>query len=140
MKLLSFALIAALGVGLASCAVIIEGTSQDIKVVTSPGDATCVFEREGQTIGTIPSTPGLLTVRKSKYDITIKCNKPGFHEALYLNHSGTTATIAANIVVDLILTAGISSIVDSATGADNKYDPVVNIALVPIDQRPPSVP
>jgi hypothetical protein len=40
--------------------------------------------------------------------------------------------IGANIAADLILTAGLSSIVDSADGADNKYDSVVNISLVPL--------
>ena len=84
------------------------------------------------SIGTVVSTPGKLTVRKSKYDITVKCNKSGYQEASYLNHSGVSATIAANVAADLILTAGISSIVDSANGADNKYDSVVNISLIPI--------
>ena len=32
-----------------------------------------------------------------------------------------TAVIAANIAADVLFTAGISSIVDSADGADNKY-------------------
>src|SRR5262245_22443730 len=106
-------------VALCGCVSVFEGTSQDIAVNTTPADATCVFEREGQPIGSIAGTPGKLTVRKSKYDITVKCNKPGYQEATYLNHSGTSATIAANVAVDLILTLGISSIVDSANGADN---------------------
>ncbi len=67
-----------------------------------------------------------------KYDITIKCNKPGYQEAAYLNHSGVSATIATNIAVDIVLTLGVASIVDSANGADNKYDSVVNITLVPV--------
>ena len=94
------------------CASVFEGTHEDISVVTNPVGATCTFEREGKPIGSVVNTPGTLTVRKSKYDITIKCNKSGYQEAAYINHSGTTATIAANVAVDLILTAGISSIVD----------------------------
>ena len=132
MKSKSMAGLGALAVALSGCVSVFEGTSQDISVVTNPGAATCVFEREGMNIGTIPSTPGKLTVRKNKYDITVKCNKPGYQEAFYLNHSGVSATIAANVAADLILTAGISSIVDSATGADNKYDSVVNITMIPI--------
>ena len=121
----------ALAVSLSGCVSVFEGTSQDINVVTNPGDASCVFERQGMAIGTIANTPGLLTVRKSKYDILVKCNKPGYQQASYLNHSGVSATIAANVAADLILTAGISSIVDSANGADNKYDSVVNITMIP---------
>jgi hypothetical protein len=43
-----------------------------------------------------------------------------------------SSVVAANVAADLILTAGISSIVDSANGADNHYDPVVNISLTPV--------
>lgn len=117
---------------LASCVSVFEGTSQDISVNTTPAEASCVFEREGQSIGSLAKTPGTLTVRKSKYDITIRCDKPGYQQATYINNSGTSAAIAANIVVDILLTAGISSIVDSANGADNKYEPVVNIMMVPL--------
>jgi hypothetical protein len=125
------ALSVAAALACAGCVSVFEGTSQDIHVVTSPVDATCVFERQGQPIGTVVKTPGVLTVRKSKYDITIRCNKPGYQEAAYLNHSGVSAAIAANIVVDVVLTLGVASIIDSANGADNKYDSVVNITLIP---------
>src|SRR5579863_1355214 len=72
-----------------------------------------------------------MNAKKWKYDIDNKYNKPGVTEASYLDHSGTTNLIAGNIAADVILTAGLSSIVDSADGADNKYDSVVNISLVP---------
>ncbi|HKX07235.1 MAG TPA: hypothetical protein VJN67_03545 [Stellaceae bacterium] len=114
------------------CVSVFEGTSQDIHVATSPAGATCVFERQGQNIGSIVNTPGVLTVRKNKYDITIRCDKPGYEQASYNNHSGVSAAIAANIAVDILLTAGIASIVDSANGADNKYDSVVNLTLIPV--------
>ena len=122
---------------LGGCASIIDGTTQEISVVTNPPGATCVFYRQDQPIGTVLNTPGMLTVKRRKYDLTIKCDKPGFSQANYLNHSGTSAMIAGNIAADLILTAGISSIVDSANGADNRYDPVVNISLVPVSATAP---
>jgi hypothetical protein len=121
----------AVSIALSGCATVFEGTSQDISVVSNPPGAVCVFEREGMEVGRVQSTPGTASIRKSKYDVTVRCNKPGFAEASYLNHSGTTATIAGNIAADLVLTAGLSSIVDSADGADNKYDSAVNISLVP---------
>jgi len=123
----------------AGCVSVFEGTSEDISVNTTPSDAKCTFERQGETLGTIETTPGKLTVRKNKYDITIKCDKPRYQTASYINHSGVSSTIAANVAVDILLTAGISSIVDSANGADNKYDPVVNIMMVPVEQAQLSV-
>ena len=117
---------------LGGCASIIDGTTQEITVVSNPTGANCVFYRQDMPIGTVTNTPGMLTVKRRKYDITVKCDKPGYSQASYLNHSGTTAMIAGNIAADLILTAGISSIVDSANGADNRYDPVVNISMIPL--------
>ena len=118
---------------LSGCVSVFEGTSQDIAVVTNPTGAHCAFKRDdGRDMGSIEATPAKLTVRKSKYDLTITCKKPGYQDAAYVNHPGTSAAIAANVAVDILLTAGISSIVDSANGADNKYDSVVNITMIPI--------
>jgi hypothetical protein len=118
---------------LSGCVSVFEGTSQDISVVTNPTGAHCAFKRDdGKDMGSVEATPAKLTVRKSKYDITITCKKAGYQDAAYINHSGTSATIAANVAVDILLTAGISSIVDSANGADNKYDSVVNITMIPL--------
>ena len=91
------------------------------------------MREDGRDMGTVGSTPGKLTVRKSKYDLTVTCKKQGYQDAAYVNNSGTSATIAANVAVDLLLTAGMSSIVDSANGADNKYDSVVNITMIPLN-------
>jgi hypothetical protein len=132
MKIVAIAGLCALSVGLLGCASITEGTSQDISVVTNPAGASCVFERQGMNIGSIANTPATLNIPKRKYDVTIRCNKPGYQEATYLNHSGVTAVIAANVATDLLLTAGLSSIIDSADGADNKYDSAVNITMIPI--------
>jgi hypothetical protein len=122
----------AIGGGLSGCATVFEGTSQEISVVTNPPGAACSIDRQGMAVGTIASTPATVNVRKSKYDLMIRCSKPGYQEADYLNHSGVTATIAANVAADILLTGGLSSIVDSADGADNKYDSAVNLTLNPL--------
>ena len=100
--------------------------------MSNPPGATCVFYRQGMPIGTIQSTPGNLTVKRRKYDINIKCDKPGYAQAEYFNKSGLSSMVAGNIAADLILTAGISSIVDSASGADNEYTSSVVIGLTPL--------
>jgi hypothetical protein len=91
-----------------------------------------VLEREGQSIGSVQSTPASVMVRRRKYDITIRCNKQGFEEAVYVNNSGlASGAVAGNVAADLLLTAGLSSIIDSASGADNQYEGTVNITLIP---------
>ena len=121
-----------LGVALMSgaCSSIIEGTSQEIMVNTNPNGAKCVFNREGGVIGTIDTTPAALTVKKTKDDITVVCSKEGYQDASYLNHSGAAGATFGNI----ILGGGIGWAIDSASGADNKYDTPINITLVPKPQ------
>jgi len=107
------------------CASIIEGRSQEIMVNTSPAGASCVLTRNGESLGTITPTPGSLYLEKTKYDILITCDKKGYETATYLNHSGAAGATFGNI----ILGGGIGWAVDSAAGADNKYDTPVNVML-----------
>ncbi|MEQ9609635.1 MAG: hypothetical protein RLN99_18400 [Kiloniellaceae bacterium] len=96
-----------------------------------PG-ASCILEREGKKIGELASSPGSVTVSKTKHDITITCDKEGYQTATYINDSGwESGSGAAGIALDVILTLGISSAIDSATGADNKYESPVNNTMVP---------
>ncbi len=112
---------------LAACSSVIEGTSQEILVNTNPAGANCALEREGNIIARIPQTPGGATIKKTKHDITVRCTKDGFQEATYLNHSGAAGATFGNI----ILGGGVGWAIDSASGADNKYDSPVNVTLVP---------
>jgi hypothetical protein len=135
MKLKFFAAVAASTAALVGCATLLEGTSQEILVSTNPTGATCTFEREGQVIATINATPGAALVKRRKQDITVRCKKEGFQEAMYVNDSGlASGSVAGNVAADLLLTAGLSSIVDSASGADNQYENTVNITMIPVAQ------
>lgn len=112
---------------LGACSSIVEGTSQEIVVNTNPGGADCALIREGIVIGRVNPTPGAVTIKKTKHDITIKCDKDGFEQATYFNKSGAAGATFGNI----ILGGGIGWAIDSASGADNKYDSPVNITMVP---------
>lgn len=115
------------------CSSIVEGTSQEIVVNTNPAGANCDLQREGISIARISPTPGAATIKKTKHDLTIKCNMPNFHEATYFNNSDAAGATFGNI----ILGGGIGWAIDSASGADNKYTSPVNITLVPITEPPP---
>jgi hypothetical protein len=134
MKALTFAGAAASLLTVAACASIIEGTNQTITLNTNPPGADCALTREAVVIGRIAPTPGSVVIQKTKHDITITCAKEGYQEATYLNHSGAAGATFGNIV----LGGGIGWAIDSASGADNKYDSPVNITLVPM-QTPVSV-
>lgn len=131
MKPLSIAALAGSLVLLAACSSITQGTTQDITINTNPADASCELARQGQVIGSVGNTPGTANVDKTKHDITITCTKPGYQTATYINDSGwESGSGSAGIALDVLLTLGISSAIDSATGADNRYESPVNITLI----------
>lgn len=113
-------------VALTGCSSIIDGTSQEIVINTNPEGADCALIREGKTIGRVNPTPGGVTIKKTKYDMDIVCNKEGYQEATYFNKSDVAGATFGNIV----LGGGIGWAIDSASGADNKYTSPVNITLV----------
>lgn len=112
---------------LSACSSIIEGTSQEIVVNTNPESADCSLMREGVSIARVSPTPGAATIKKTKHDITIECTKVGYQSATYLNHSDVAGATVGNV----LLGGGIGWAIDSASGADNKYESPVNITLVP---------
>jgi len=109
----------------AGCSSIIEGTSQEIMVNTFPAGASCTLLRNGQAIATVSPTPGSALVRKTKYGINVVCNKAGYAQASAIDHSGSAAAAVAG---DLLL-PGIGWAIDSASGADNKYDSPMSLTL-----------
>ena len=112
---------------LSGCASIVSGTSQQITINTNPPGASCQYIRDGNVIGRVDQTPGTATIRKTKDDITVKCSKDGYQEASYFNHSGVEPMTYGNAVIGGVVGWGI----DSAVGADNRYDDFVNVSMVP---------
>ena len=108
-----------------ACSSIVSGTSQTLTINTTPEGADCKLEREGIVIGRISPTPGSVLVQKTKHNIAVECSKKGYQTAKFINRSGTEGATFGNIV----LGGGIGWAIDSASGADNKYDPIMNITL-----------
>jgi hypothetical protein len=118
------------------CASIIEGRSQQIFVNTNPVGAECGLYRQNLRIATIQNTPSSALIEKTKHDIWIACVKPGYQMATYFNHSGAAGATFGNI----LLGGGIGWAIDSASGADNKYDSPVNMTLIPLQPGQPEGP
>lgn len=110
---------------LSGCASIVSGTNQTLTINTSPEGANCKFMREGRVIGEIASTPGSVVVEKTKHDITVECTKAGYQKVTFINESGSEGATWGNIIAG----GGIGWAIDSASGADNKYEEVMNITL-----------
>jgi len=110
---------------LCACASIMEGSTQEVLINTNPAGANCSLSREGQVFAHVNPTPGAVTLKKTKHDMTIVCKKEGYEDATYLNNSGSEGATWGNIV----LGGGIGWAVDSANGSDNHYETPVNITL-----------
>ena len=62
-----------------------EGTSQQLTVNSTSESARCDLNKNNEVIGSIGNTPGGVLIKKTKYDITVVCNKEGYQEATYFN-------------------------------------------------------
>lgn len=117
---------------LSGCGTITQGTSQNITITSTPPGGHCDLNRKGEHVATLDKTPGTVKVDKTKNDIMLTCNLPGYQEASVNLESGYGAGTFGNI----ILGGGIGWAVDSATGADNKYPSTANIQFVPLNGVP----
>jgi len=119
---------------LAACSTVVEGSSQEIAVNTTPAGANCDLLRDGVSIAHVNATPASVKVDKSKRDITIECTLPQFHKATYYNKSDVAGATVGNVLIGGLIGWGI----DSASGADNKYTSPVNITMVPLSEAAPA--
>ena len=110
---------------LAACSSIVDGHSQTLTFHSNPTGAECTLNRNGAPIG-IVTTPGQFRVDKTKYDIHVVCKKDGFEDTPHFIKSDVAGATFGNI----ILGGGIGWIVDSATGADNKYQEMNVVTLI----------
>jgi hypothetical protein len=112
--------------GLGACSSIVEGTSQALRFASEPSGALCKLERQGMVIGQT-TKPGAVVVQKLKQDINVTCSKDGYEDATAFLKSEAAAATFGNI----ILGGGIGWAVDSASGADNKYNEQTMVTLKP---------
>ena len=126
MKLHAAAAVAALGLTLSGCATIVQGSTQSVSVTTTPEQgAQCTLKNSEGTW--FITSPGSVTVHKTKHDLTVDCVKPGLpdgHAVAVAKFGGTTAgNILAGGVIGLTI--------DAASGANFYYDSPITVALGP---------
>ncbi len=117
---------------LSGCGTITQGTSQNITITSTPPGAHCDLTRKGEHVATLDKTPGTVKVDKTKNDILLTCDLPGYQTASANLESGYGAGTFGNI----ILGGGIGWAINSATGADNKYPSTANVQFVPAPTGP----
>lgn len=114
---------------LSGCATITQGTGQTIAINTEPEGANCKLERAGIAIGFVRSSPGPVTIEKSKNDVLVTCNKEGFLE----EQQPLAAGFAGMTLGNLLLGGIIGVAIDAGSGAINKYPESVTLFLDPTE-------
>ena len=110
---------------LTGCASIIEGTSQDVTVDT-PGVDAAQCELTSERIGRQNvTTPGTVSLKRSKHDVDVICRKACYHDARATIDSGLEPWTLGNILLGGIIGLG----VDAGTGALNKYDEPAHVSM-----------
>lgn len=122
--------------GLSACASVVSGTSRDITINTEPPAATCNLNRNGSQIGGAGPTPETVNVSRSKYDIDVTCQKPG-----YRNGSATIQSEFEPWTIGNIALGGlVGMIVDMSTGAIADYPSQATVRLSPAPGTAPQQP
>jgi hypothetical protein len=112
------------------CATIVEGSDQSVTVITDPSGAECELRRQGEVVGIVSPTPGTVTVDKSQHDITVRCSRDGYEDAVATFDSEFQGMTAGNILFGGVIGLG----VDAASGAMHEYDDTVTVLLREIEE------
>ena len=124
MKITTLAAVAAMGIAVSGCATIVQGTTETVSVNSIPEEgASCsLHNSEGTWYVT---TPGSVTVHKTKTNLIIRCKKDGFTPVQTVATSRFGGTTAGNIIAGGVI--GLA--VDAASGANYYYDSPVTVSL-----------
>jgi len=134
MKTSTFAAVAALGIALSGCATVVKGTSQSIAVTIPPVEgANCTLSSPQGNWAVV--SPGVAKVERSKEDVQIRCDKPGYQEAVSTIPSNFEGWTVGNLLLGGVIGLG----VDAATGAINQYPHTFQVPMQPIPASAPAM-
>ena len=135
MKLASLAAVAALGMAVSGCASIVEGTTQSIAVTSSPvSGANCVLTSSEGTY--YVTTPGNVTVHKTKNDLAVVCKRDGYQDASTKIAPHFNGATLGNVIAGGVIGVGI----DAATGANFNYPDKFDVPMIAVAMPAPMTP
>lgn len=108
--------------GLAGCATVINGSTQDVTVRSEPIGAACQVLQHGYPIGNVTRTPGMVKVTRGGGDLEVDCRwADGRTGRSIISGHMATATMGNAVLGGLI---GLE--IDEATGDGTAYaDPLI---------------
>ena len=131
MKITTILGLVALCFALSGCASIVRGQSQSIAITTPPTTGAMCLLHSTQGNWNVTS-PGTVTVQRSKENVEIRCNKPGWQEGYASIPSNFEGWTVGNIILGGVVGLG----VDAATGAINQYPNSFAVPMTPMPGTP----
>lgn len=128
MRALGFAALAVLALPAGACSTIVKGTTQAVAVsVSGPPIAMCELSSPG--IGVVQvQAPGSVTLPLSRHNIQVMCRAKCWNDGIGAVQSTLQAMTAGNILFGGVVGLAI----DAGTGAMNKYEPAIQVAMSPV--------
>jgi TonB family protein len=124
MKEICFATALAASTAVSGCATIVQGTTENVSVSTTPEKGAQCTLTNTEGVWYLVS-PGSVVVHKSQSSLKIDCSKPGFPDGHVVAPAHLGSTTAGN----LILGGAVGIAVDAASGADYYYNSPLMVAL-----------
>ncbi len=117
---------------LSACATIVSGTQQSVFIDTPfVEDAACTLKDSKSGSWHLPATPGSASVTKGNGPLNITCKKKGYlTTTVSVDDEFQGATLG-----NIILGGGIGILVDSASGAAQKYPDKIIVWMKPEQWR-----
>ena len=107
------------------CASIVSGNHQPVSINTGEvRNATCTLENN-KGVWYVPNTPGSVVVTRSFSEISVTCQKKGYHTTVRRVGSTTKAMAFGNILFGGVIGVG----VDAASGAAYDYPQEILVPL-----------
>jgi hypothetical protein len=127
-KICNAAAIAAACALVAGCASIVDGSTQQVTVGSSPDGAACIVSNE---VGRWPVVaPGTVTVQKSQSVLTVRCSKDGWKDGVSYAAPRMSSMAAVGAMMPYV--GLIDAAVDASSGAAMKYPDTVLVILKPM--------
>jgi len=117
-------IVAIAAVGLSGCATIVQGSTQTVSVNTRPEDGAKCELKNSQGTWYLTS-PGSVTVHKTKTDLQISCRKDGVGKGSAIAKATFGGTTFGNVIAGGLI--GVA--VDAASGANFYYPSPVLVTL-----------
>lgn len=104
----------------------IASNMQEVKLTSSPEGASCNVTKDAETLATLPSTPGFVTIKRSNFkSVDVTCSKAGFD---------TTTKVLRTIAMDNAIDGNIGAaltLFKAAKGSLSSYEDSLFVKMDP---------